>query len=163
MRFAKFCAFLILFISLVSLASPFWRKHNSMGSRHQESPVEAFKSEELVSPVRIYFDQKIIRLKMELRKTLSVKDRRKLVHETFVQIEQNRKAHEMAEVDDEVYMDVISHSLDELPEARDFDSGQCATYRRAVLRDYEPTALDEDGPEDPAVVEAMEILQIICE
>lgn len=156
MRFQRFYPFLVL-IFAAGLA---WAKPEAFSNLKMGAPVD----ETIAVPknIRSFFDSKIESLQASLKTTKDPQAKVSLLKKSLNEIQTYRDGQEMSDVDDEVYMDIVTKSLLDLPEASQFQINKCGFYKKSLLLDYEPTATQEDGPEDPAVVKAVEILRTIC-
>ncbi len=161
MRFAKLYTFLIVFIGTVSFAAPYGQNQdtlgfNGLGSAHLTVAID-----------KAIFDLKIALMKKQMESMETAPDRLALMRQTFVEIQEARDQHPMLDDDVEIYMNLAMHSLEALPERSKFDVKYCPYYKREILSNYEPTALTESGepgtPEDPAIVQSLEILDKICQ
>jgi hypothetical protein len=114
------------------------------------------------SLVKFRFEQEIGKLESLLTPNRDSLSKVGLLKETLKDIQNVRDSLEMADIDEEVYMDIVVRSLDELPDARDFQPRRCPAYQNQMLVNFEPTAGDTE-PIDPAVKRAFKILQKICE
>lgn len=113
-------------------------------------------------PARSFFDAKIAECKTQLAKAFDPKKKAEILRKYLGEIEDFRKKQEMSDVGDEVYMNLVIHSLQELPKPETFETSQCPFYKKQLLRDYEPTAGDSGKIEDPAIVEAVGLLAKVC-
>jgi hypothetical protein len=68
------------------------------------------------------------------------------------------KASRQAEPD-EIYMDMVTATLKEIPRGKAFKTENCKSYRTGILAQFDPTG--EDNP-SPAVAKTLEILKVLC-
>lgn len=126
------------------------------------SPEEKVTKKIEKHPSRAFFEKKLKECRQQMAQTTGASQRLELLKKSLSEIESFRKNHKMSDVTDEIYMNLVSRALLELPEPREFHSDQCGLYRKLILRDYEPTAADSQVIEDPAVADAVKILSEVC-
>jgi hypothetical protein len=163
MRFKRFYTFLILFFLGVlagsfAKAAPFKFDDVNLGAVDEEEVIQVKDSKE----VRPYFDLQIKHLKSVLVNTADPFAKITILKRSLSDIQAYRNSKDMADVMSEIYMDVVTRSLQDLPDEKEFEPKQCGIYKSNLLLNYEPTAQENEQPEDPAVVQALQILKTIC-
>ena len=112
------------------------------------------------------FDKRLGSLKKDLANIKDPLARLDLVRQTFREIEAARALYPMLDDDVEIYMNLVFHSLEALPNPPNFFVQACPLYKRQLLSNFEPTAILESGepgqPEDPAIAQSLEIINLVC-
>ena len=160
MRFSKFYTLLIIFLGAVAMASPYGRSQDILGL------IGLGSVNFILSVDKDSFDLKISLMKKQMETLKTPASRLDLMQRTLSEIQQARAAYPMLDDDVEIYMNLIVHSLQDLPDSSKFENQLCPFYRKQMMSNYEPTALTESGesgaPVDPAIVQSLEILNLIC-
>lgn len=158
MRFGKLYTLLVLSFSLQVEASPQMREMPNFGSRSLESNI----IESSGDPIRDFFETQLLTLDSGIKKQTDPRQKILMVKQSLEQIRSYRSEREMGDTDNEVYMDIVVHALEEVPGPQRFHREQCGMYRQRILRNYEPTASESNKPQDPAVRQALVILEKVC-
>lgn len=160
MRFAKVYTLLIIFLSAVAMANPYRRSQDILGL------IGLGVVNFTLSIDKDSFDLKLSLLKKQMENIKTPASRLDLMRRTLREIQEARAVYPMLDDDVEIYMNLIVHSLEDLPDSSKFDNHFCPFYRKQMLSNYEPTALTDSGeagaPEDPAIMQSLEILNLIC-
>ena len=160
MRFAKFYTLLIVLVGTLSWAHTYRRGQDNLGV----AGIMGFNF--TFSVDKESFDKRVESLKKQLEGIKDPLQRLDFTRQTFRDIQSARALYPMLDDDVEIYMNLIVHSLEELPDRRNFFVKACPSYKRQMLSNYEPTAILESGepglPEDPAIVQSLEIISQIC-
>lgn len=120
-----------------------------------QTPAKAQKS----STIRPKVEKILLELKTQLPKETNNEKRFKKIDESLSAIsELRKKAPRQSEID-EIYFDIIDDAISTVPKT-DFKTSECDRYRNTILAQFEPTA--ENKATNPAVKEAIEILDILC-
>ena len=113
------------------------------------------------SLVKFRFDQEIKKLERLVSQNRDSISKVSLLKDALKEIQNLRDSLGRADLDEEIYMNIVVRSLDEIPEPKDFHQKRCPAYQSQMIVNFEPTA-DENGPIDPAVRKAYNILRRIC-
>lgn len=160
MRFAKFYTLLIVLVGTLSWANTYRRGQDTLGVAGLMGFNFTFSVD------KESFDKRLESLKKQM---INIKDplsRLDLLRQTLNDIQAARALYPMLDDDVEIYMNLVVHSLEELPQRNNFFIQACPMYKRQLLSNYEPTAILESGapgvPEDPAIVQSLEVINLIC-
>ncbi len=160
MRFAKFYTLLIVLAGTLSWANTYRRGQDTLGVAGLMGFNFTFSVD------KESFDQRMESLKKQLAGMKDPLSRLDFMRQTFREIQNARALYPMLDDDVEIYMNLIVHSLEALPDRPNFFVQVCPLYKRQMLSNYEPTAILESGeagqPEDPAIVQSLEIINLIC-
>ena len=74
-------------------------------------------------------------------------------------IEILRKRHPIQMDSDEIYMDLVTDSLKQIPRGHEFHRNQCDQYRTGIRAAYDPKS---EAKAAPPIEETLEILEILC-
>lgn len=132
----------------------------ALSSQRQNLHVGLTAEEGTAADLRKYFNSQIKNLKKQLSQISDQKSKMEKLKSGLKEIQTYRDQREMADASDEIYMNIVVHSLEELPSAGGFNQKDCGEYRRQILFNYEPTA--DRTPEDPAVSQALDLLKVVC-
>ena len=161
MRFSKFYTFLIFFVAIQSWGASYRRTQGNLGVVNL-SPIQFAGKIDLNA-----FDLKIEMMKKQIVSLKSPAERLDFVRKVLTEIQKSRSVYPMLEDDVEIYMNLIIHSVDDLPARAQFNPIYCPYYKKQMMSNYEPTALGEMGeigtPVDPAIVQALDIINKICQ
>ena len=160
MRFAKFYTLLIVLIGTLSWANTYRRGQDTLGVAGLMGFNFTFSVD------RESFDKRLEALKKHLTSIKDPLSRLDFMRQTLNDIQAARALYPMLDDDEEIYMNLVVHSLEVLPNRPNFFVQGCPLYKRQMLSNFEPTAFLESGepgqPEDPAIAQSLEIMNLVC-
>lgn len=110
--------------------------------------------------VRSVVDGYINGLQVEVLGAKNNNERFQAINRTLEEIRALRDTAPPQNQREEGQMNLMVSVLESLPEQKDFDKRECASYQNDFLNQFEPLA--EEIPEDPAIRPGWTILQAMC-
>lgn len=109
--------------------------------------------------VRQQVDSEIHNLKRNLESMKKPEDRWKALEKAEKEIHALRGRSPRQFEKDEIYMDTLMASLEEVPRQVEFKKDQCDAYRTGILAHFDPKGGEQPAP---PIARTLEILKILC-
>lgn len=105
-------------------------------------------------------DEIVMHLRGQIPKAKTSQEKLEKIQRSLAEITRLRSKAPRQNEKDEIYLEMLTGALKEIPKPEEFKEAQCSQYRNDIIKNYEPTAVQE--PQDPPIREAYKILEEIC-
>lgn len=109
--------------------------------------------------VRQQVDSELANLKKNIKLANSMDGKWKFLDKSTRNIKALRSSSSRQFEGDEIYMDMVMNSLDDVPRGTKFKAGDCVKYRNHIIANYNPS---QDTEPSEAVTQTLGVLDLLC-